>query len=53
MAMIKSFAPAPGIGVHQIVKRCNFLTYYYNYNAIILAFIVERAFPSAAVISKE
>jgi hypothetical protein len=31
MAMIKGFAPAPGIGVRQIVKRCNSLSYYHYY----------------------
>jgi hypothetical protein len=29
MAKIKGFAPAPGIGVGQIVKQCNSLSYYY------------------------
>jgi hypothetical protein len=31
MAMIKGFAPAPGIGVRQIVKRCNSLSYYFYF----------------------
>ncbi len=35
MAMIKDFASAPTIGVRQIVKRCNSLSYYYYYfNAV-------------------
>jgi hypothetical protein len=29
MAMIKDLVSAPGIGVPQIVKRCNSLSYYY------------------------
>jgi hypothetical protein len=33
MAMIKGFVPAPGIGVQQIVKQCNSLSYYYYLQA--------------------